>query len=204
MWQPVIPGLFHVSQFAPLHCARSEEYEGTTTGSESTVKQIGRPVDSAATVYEWEGLQARQPGQNKMLRRTMFVPMVELIIFLFYPVYFQALLLLYPRQTVDVLGESDLKYLHRKDKMILSSRFHSLCRVQKQWMTERLGWGRLKSSTLWTAEQMHGRTDTSSMSAPKIVKHSWVTQATPIQQLDNVCDGWKLLECTFIRWVWIG
>lgn len=56
-----------------------------------------------------------------MLRRTMFVPMVELIIFLFYPVYFQALLLLYPRQTVDVLGESDLKYLHRKDKMILSS-----------------------------------------------------------------------------------
>lgn len=31
----------------------------------------------------------------------------------------------------------------------------------------------------------------------KIVKHSWVTQATPIQQLDNVCDGWKLLECTF-------
>lgn len=32
--------------------------------------------------------------------------------------------------------------------------------------------------------------------AEKIVKHSWVTQATPIQQLDNVCDGWKLLECT--------
>lgn len=31
----------------------------------------------------------------------------------------------------------------------------------------------------------------------KIVKHSWVTQAIPIQQLDNVCDGWKLLECTF-------
>lgn len=33
--------------------------------------------------------------------------------------------------------------------------------------------------------------------AEKIVKHSWVTQATPIQQLDDVCDGWKLLECTF-------
>lgn len=33
-----------------------------------------------------------------------------------------------------------------------------------------------------------------------VVKHSRVTQATPIQQLDNVCDGWKLLE-RFLRQV---
>lgn len=65
-------------------------------------------------------------------------------------------------------------------------------------MTERLGWGRLKSSTLWTAET-DARTNGHKLNvwAEKIVKHSWVTQATPIQQLDDVCDGWRLLECTF-------
>lgn len=134
-----------------------------TIGSESTVKQIGRPLDSAVTVYEWEGLQAGQPGQNKMLRRAMFVPVVELITCLFYT----RSGLFWSKGCAVTLDKLRGKYLHHKDKMTLSSCFHFLCRVQEQWMTERLGWGRLKSSTLWTAEQMHGRTDTSSMSGPK-------------------------------------
>lgn len=75
-----------VSICSPPSLCSQWRYDGfeATIGSESTVKQIGRPVDSAATVYEWEGLQARQPGQNKMLHRIIFVPMVELIILLFY------------------------------------------------------------------------------------------------------------------------
>lgn len=64
-------------------------------------KQTGRPVDSSVTVYECEGLQARQPGQNKMLHRTIFVLMVKMTILLLYTVYSiysLAVLVLCPQQ----------------------------------------------------------------------------------------------------------
>lgn len=107
-------------------------------------KQTGRPVDSSVTVYECKGLQARQPGQNKMLHRTIFVLMVKMTILLLYTVYsicFLTVLVLCPQQ--PLIRKSDLKYLHHKDKMTLRSHFHSI--VRERWMTERLGWGRLKS-----------------------------------------------------------
>lgn len=134
-----------------------------TMGSESTMKQIGRPLDSAVTVFEWG--QAGQPGQNKILHRIIIVPVVELTIVLFsnWSGLF-ANVVLHPHQTRT--GGSAWMYLHHKDKTILGSCFHYLCGVHEQWMTERLGWGRLKSGTLWTAEQMHGRTHTSSTSGP--------------------------------------
>lgn len=76
-------------------------------------------------------------------------------------------------------------------------------------MTERLGGGWLRSSTVWTKEQMHRRKDTSPMSGPekkKIVKHSWATQAyaRSTQRQCTVCDGWKLLKCTLRQWVRTG
>lgn len=137
----------------------------STIGSEFTVKQIGRPLDSAATVYEWEGLQARQPGQNKMPHRTIFVPMVELIILLFY-----TLSELFSTKGCVVPSSNEGENLTGSVSTIKTKWFSValfiLCAEYRNSEWQRLGWGRLKSSTLWTAEQMHGRTDTSSMSGP--------------------------------------
>lgn len=64
-------------------------------------------------------------------------------------------------------------------------------------MTERLGWGQVKVQRSVDC-RTDARTNRHELNVrAKIVKHSWATQAIPIQQLDNVCDGWKLLECTF-------
>lgn len=67
-------------------------------------------------------------------------------------------------------------------------------------MTERSGRGRLKPSALADC-RTDARTNRHKLDVwAEVVKHSRVTQATPIQQLDNVCDGWKLLQ-RFLRQV---
>lgn len=69
-----------------------------------------------------------------MLHRTIFVLMVELIILPFYslPGLFSSNGCAVLSLNLGGRGESALKYLHHKDKMILSSCFHSLCRVQER------------------------------------------------------------------------
>lgn len=67
---------------------------------------------------------------KKMLHRTIFVPMVELIKLLFKSqlrLFSKERVFLYPVKTG---GESASKNLHHKDKMILSSSFHSCAKYR--------------------------------------------------------------------------
>lgn len=56
-------------------------------------------------------------------------------------------------------------------------------------MTREAGMGQVKVQRSVDGRNRCTDERTQAQCLGRIAKHSWVTRATPIQQLDNVCDG---------------
>lgn len=181
-------------QFAPLYCCIKVQ------GVDSTIS-MNRPSDSAATMYEWEGWQAGQPGQN-MLHRSKFVLMAELILLLFLVLSG----LFSTKEGCHVFSIKLEGILAGRDSTIKTKWFSvavfTLCAEYRNSEDREAGWGRLKSSTLWTAEQMHGWTDTSSMSGldcQALMGNTGYSNTTVRQ-----CMWWMETPRVHFQSVWIG